>query len=190
MSYITDIANTTTDEVSSSEASTKPAKQRLLMNQNTNKMYINFLISDNKLKYDNLKKKQLIEEKAVEEAYDKTRKEDVLLKKIESHKSKLKYLLALRQIDYPTDIKKYAIDEWHDTPFDIEKKNYEVRQLKRGLKSLRIKLDNLEDRYNKLLLHHQKVRNEALDWLKRKHDKDVSKMLKRQKNELEQLYLF
>jgi hypothetical protein len=190
MSNITDIANTTTDEVSSSEASIKPVKQRLLMNQNTNKMYIDFLISDNKLKYDNLKNKQLIEEKAVEEAYDKTRKEDVLLKKIDIQKYGLKYSLALRQIDYPMDIKKYAIDEWHDTPFDIAKKNYEVRQLKRGLRSLRIKVDNLEDRYDKLLLHHQKVRNEALDCLKRKHDKDVAKMLKQQKKELEQLYLF
>jgi len=189
MSYITDMANITID-VSRTEASTNPAKQRLLLNQNTNKMYIDFLISDNKLKYDNLINKQLIEKKAVEEAYDKTKKEDVLLKKIESHKSKLKYLLALRQIDYPANIKKYAIDEWHDTPFDIAKKNYEVRQLKKGLKSLRSKLDNLEDRYDKLLLHHQKVRNEALNWLKRKHDKDVTKMLKQQNRELEQLYLF
>jgi len=159
-------------------------------NTNTNKLYIDFLINDNKLKYDNLIKKQLLEEKAVKEAYDKSKKEDALLKEIDINKCELKYLLALRQINYPTDIKKYAIDEWHDTPFDIEKKNYEVRQLKRGLRSLRIKVDNLEDRYDKLLLHHQKVRNEALDWLKRKHDKDVAKMLKQQKKELEQLYLF
>ena len=159
-------------------------------NTNTNKLYINFLINDNKLKYDNLKKKQLIEEKAVKEAYVKSEKEDALLKEIDINKYELKFLLALRQIDYQTDIKKYAIDEWHDTPFDIEKKNYEVRQLKKGLKSLRSKLDNLEDRYDKLLLHHQKVRNEALNWLKQKHDKDVTKMLKQQKKELEQLYLF
>jgi len=159
-------------------------------NTNTNKLYINFLINDNKLKYDNLIKKQLIEEKAVKEAYDKSKKEDALLKEIDINKYELKFLLALRQIDYQTDIKKYAIDEWHDTPFDIEKKNYEVRQLKKGLKSLRSKLDNLEDRYDKLLLHHQKVRNEALNWLKQKHDKYVTKMLKQQKKELEQLYLF
>jgi len=38
-------------------------------NTNTNKLYINFLINDNKLKYDNLKKKQLKEEK---EAYVKS----------------------------------------------------------------------------------------------------------------------
>jgi hypothetical protein len=159
-------------------------------NTNTNKLYIDFLINDNKLKYDKLIKKQLIEEKAVKEAYDKSKKEDALLKKIDINKNDLKYLLAWCQIDYPTDIKKYAIDEWHDTPFDIAKKNYEVRQLKKRLKSLRSKLDNLEDRYDKLLLHHQKVRNGALNWLKQKHDKDVTKMLKQQKKELEQLYLF
>ena len=52
-------------------------------NTNTNKLYIDFLINDNKLKYDNLIKKQLIEEKAVKEAYDKSKKEDALLKKID-----------------------------------------------------------------------------------------------------------
>ena len=159
-------------------------------NTNTNKLYIDFLINDNKLKYDNLIKKQLLEEKAVKEAYDKSKNEDALLKEIEINKNDLKYLLASCQIDYPTDIKKYAIDEWHDTPFDIAKKNYEVRQLKKRLKTLRSKLENLEYRYDKLVLHHQKVRNEALNWLKQKHDKDVTKMLKQQKKELEQLYLF
>jgi hypothetical protein len=156
-------------------------------NTNTNKLYINFLINDNKLKYDNLKKKQLKEEKAVKEAYVKSEKEDVLLKKIDRKKSDLKYLLALRQTDYPSDIKKHAIDYWHDTPFDIAKKNYEVRQLKKQLKSLRTKLDNLEVRYDNLVLHHQKVRDEALNWLKQKHDKDVTKMLKQQNKKLDQL---